>query len=357
MKVLVVGLITNEMNGSSKSFVRLCNLLSQKDNVTAIFPDNKGVFSKLNESCNYYIRNIIPVRRSIRNLLALPLSILYFLSILYRVKPDVVHINDIPWFYLIPFVKLMGIKVTIHSRYIEENTKVKKIISKFLIMADKIIFVSNFNKSQWKLPCKSRSITINNPGLFESDKIENTPDQKYVLPNRYCLVVARVSQDKGIKEAIDFFHRHRNELDGLKLVIAGDSQYPNQEVYKKECKEQVEQLCIQDDVVWLGSVINPRFLYDQASFFIHLPNFQDPFPTTIMEALSSGTGIVTNRNGGIPEQIRNFEGVVLVDKDLLCTDESLSVLKSESKYDRSNEYENRYGEEGFINKIRKAFLN
>jgi glycosyltransferase involved in cell wall biosynthesis len=68
-----------------------------------------------------------------------------------------------------------------------------------------------------------------------------------------------------------------------------------------------------------------------------------------MEALTLGCRIITNLKGGIPEQIRGFEGILLVDSHNVKLNKVIEFMNdSKVRYDRSEEYKKRFGCEKFI---------
>ncbi|MEP1744170.1 MAG: glycosyltransferase [Kangiellaceae bacterium] len=353
MKILAVGAITNEMNGSSRSFIRLCNLLSRENEVNVVLPNLDGVADLLIESINKCIvADISPIRRSFLNIVKAPFSIVRFYLIVRKIKPDVIHINDIPWFYLILVAKVSNVPVTIHSRYIESNRFLKKLISLFLERADKVIFVSDYNKKLWNLNRGNKCVTIHNPGVFDFVEMDLS---NLRLPKKFALIVSRISEDKGIIEVINSYYKLSKIIPDLCLVIAGDYQYNYQKVYKKKCELLVSQLELDDKVIWLGKIDKPHSLYKGCAVYYHLPNFEDPFPTTIMEGLSLNSKIITNCKGGIPEQVEGFSGVFILRSTTSSQEVALFVNDSQTILDRTTLYKDKFGENAFVRKLTSVF--
>ncbi|MEZ0232440.1 MAG: glycosyltransferase [Methylophilaceae bacterium] len=346
MKILMLGTLTNSMNGSARSFVRLCNFLATRHEVYAAVPDLDGIALMLSDQVKeVVVEDISPIRRSLRAVLYLPLSIYKLIHLIRRLKPDVIHINDIPWFYAVAVARFMGIPVVLHSRYYEKNDYVKKVISLFIGKADATIYVSDFNKKMWGVSGNSQ-YRLHNPGIFNL-KLDLSCD----LPPKYALVVSRVSQEKGIYEAIQFFSILALQDEALALVIAGDALYNYQKEYLKQCQGLISALGIESRVLWLGHVVVPHALYMNAELYIHLPNFEDPFPTTMMEALAIGCRILTNGRGGIAEQVEGFDGVLTLKTDDTFDRQADALEKFMSsslpKYDRAQLYKERFDEVRF----------
>jgi glycosyltransferase involved in cell wall biosynthesis len=356
MKILMMGTLTNSMNGSARSFVRLCNFLASKHDVYVVVPNKDGVVMNLsNDISKLIVKNLTPVRRSISSILRIPISMMRLFSLVKEFQPDIIHINDIPWFYGVLVARCMRIPVVIHSRYYEKNKVIKKLISIFVCAADSVIYVSDFNRKMWELT-KGSNFTLHNPGIFNFKF-----DKNLNLPSNYALVVSRISEEKGIRESIRLFSVLAKQDSSIQLVLAGDALYHYQQVYLDDCKKLLKQLGIEDRVVWLGHVSMPHVLYANAKLYIHLPNFEDPFPTTIMEALALGTRIVTNGRGGIKEQIVDFDGTCLIEPNLSVHEIEAKLIQfmntTESKYDRSDLYAKRFNEQQFYAKFEEILLS
>lgn len=356
MKILMMGTLTNSMNGSARSFIRLCNFLASKHDVYVVVPDTEGVVMFISDDIsNLIIKNLTPVRRSITSILRIPVSIARLWSLIKKYQPDIIHINDIPWFYGVLVAKWLNVPVVIHSRYYEKNKIIKKVISLFVGVSDAVVYVSDFNRAMWGVT-KGSHITLHNPGVFNFKF-----DSSLNLPKNYALVVSRISKEKGIREAIQLFSILAKQDNSLHLVLAGDALYGYQKVYLGQCKELLKQLGLEDRVLWLGHVAMPHVLYANTKVYIHLPNFEDPFPTTIMEALALGARIVTNGRGGIKEQIADFDGTCLIAPSLSMREIESTLIQfmnaTSSKYDRTDLYSKRFNEDQFYEKFEEILLS
>lgn len=348
-KLLILGTLTDEMNGSARSFARLCKLMNDPFSVVGVVPDNNGIASFLmNDIEEVEVVNHSPVRRSISNLFSIPISAYRLYKVILRHKPDVIHINDIPWFYVIGIAKLLKIPVTIHSRFYENNNLARGVISWFLCRSNAVIYVSDFNRSLWELDGKANNITLHNPGIFS---INYNSVSDYQLPKKYLLVVARIGEEKGITEAICLFAKLYKVIAELSLVIVGDTLYQYQEEYKNECKALIKELELDSCVYWFGKIKNPHFLYKNSFAFVHLPRFEDPFPTTVMEALAIGCPIVVNRKGGIKEQVSGFEGVFMMHSENQVGELIEFLVNALPSYDRAELYSMKFGEASFKTKF------
>lgn len=308
-KVLIVGTLTDAGNGSARSYVRICNLMQSYFDVVAVAPDDRGVMGDIDWRIKVVVDSGFgPVRRSLVSIARAPVACVRFYILLYRIKPDLVHINDVPWFYLLVPAKFFGVRVVIHSRYFEYNRVARYFIRRFLKLADAIVHVSDYNKKAWGVK-GAKAVTIHNPGVFDFVP----PDRPVTLPDNYLLVVARVSEEKGVHNAIEMFAEVAAFDDTLALVVAGGVTYDYQAGYKSRCVDRLNELGLAGRVHWLGKVESPHYLYRKTRAFVHLPEFEDPFPTTIMESLVFAPRTITSRKGGIPEQVDKVSSALLLD--------------------------------------------
>jgi glycosyltransferase involved in cell wall biosynthesis len=358
-KVLLIGTLTSKLNGSARSFVKLGRAIEENGvQVTSIVPDEQGVYGDCKQDhSSVYVKEIMPLRRNLMRVLSIPIYMYRFFRFLKNKKITKVHINDIPWFYLIPICLLLNIQVTIHSRYIETNPYIRKMIKYILSKAHAVLFVSEYNKKLWSYE-QENGVVINNPGIYLSSNASENSIKALANVKTYFLIVSRISEDKGILESIKLFKMFSDVHSYLKLVIAGDCQYDYQQVYKDKCIELIKLLGLEENIIWLGIIEDTDILYEKTACYIHMPNFEDPFPTTIMESLIHGCPIITVRKGGIPEQIKGFDGVFFNDEmPMIMAEKNCANILSKDKYDRKELYYKRFGWDNFVRKVSFSVLN
>lgn len=351
MRVLITGVLTSRLNGSANSFMRLARALGGAHEVIPLIPDSEGVGRDVvSEFRQARIMKQTPLRRKLGALVRTPRDLFVFWRELGRIEPDLVYINDVPWCYFILACRARGIPAIIHSRYDEPSENVRKLLGVFLRQAARVVFVSDFNRNRWiQEVTAGRSVVIHNPGVTPGPTMPQRP-----VEAQYCLLLARVAPEKGIRQGIELFSQLVHTVPDLWLVIAGDAVYPNQERYREHCVALAKSLGVDDRVKWLGEVSSSGNLFLSCSAFIHLPEFEDPFPTTIMEALILNAPIITTRKGGIPEQVTGFDGVYYIE-DWNVGQIAEKVFHGPS-VDRANEYEKRFGWPGFVSAIQHVVM-
>ncbi|MDH3305934.1 MAG: glycosyltransferase family 4 protein [Acidimicrobiia bacterium] len=140
-------------------------------------------------------------------------------------------------------------------------------------------------------------------------------------PGDYLLFFGRIHPDKGTVEAIEIAERA-----GLPLIIAGiiqDEGYFDQFVKPRLHGEQIK---------YIGPV-GPETrgdLLGGARALLHLINFDEPFGSSVVEAMACGTPVIARRRGSMPELIRDGENGFLV----TSVEEALAAVMASSRTDR-----------------------
>lgn len=204
-------------------------------------------------------------------------------------------------------------KLTKESRYAEE----------LYYAADQIICVSDFITKEVKsiVPNDNKCITVHNgidlnafsPNIKSSICRKNMglTEDDFVL-----LFSGRINREKGISELLDAFLSIK-ELSNIKLLVIGSSFYGGsntEDLFINSLKEKID--CISNRVYFTGFIP-----YDRMPDYLSIADvsvipsiWDDPFPTTVLEAQAMGLPIITTRRGGIPEEVSE-ENAILLETD------------------------------------------
>ncbi len=213
---------------------------------------------------------------------------------------------------------------TIHSFKIKSYVPKNKLLAKFLYRNCKqFITVSKgihekVNKNYNFLPNK----LIYNPIDFESisklSKQEVTDDFQYVL--------SAGSMNKNIKQFNKLIECYANSMlpsKNIKLIILGEGKLKNKWI------KLVENLNLQELVIFKGNVKNPFRYYKNALFTISTSKYEG-MPMVLLESLACGTPIISwNYASGPSEIITNKQNGLLIknqDADKLIDAMNLFVL-------------------------------
>ena len=204
-------------------------------------------------------------------------------------KPDLIHIHAIGPSLLVPFIRLMGMKVVMTNhghnyRHDKWGFFAKKILSlgeywggKY---ADEIIVISSEIGNVVKKRCGRESNLIYN-GVTLPEKTTKTDilEQQGILPGKYILAVGRLVPEKGLH---DLFEAIKKIPGDLQLVIAGDADYETK--YSRKVKKKAGE----DSRIVLTGYITGEYLhqvFSHARQFV-LPSYHEGLPIALLEAMS-----------------------------------------------------------------------
>ena len=127
------------------------------------------------------------------------------------------------------------------------------------------------------------------------------------------LFSGRITQEKGIMELIEAMNM-LEDYPHIKLLVIGSSFYgnaDNENDFAKSLKKKAEPL--KDRIIFTGFIPYsdmPNYL-NIADVSVIPSVWDDPFPTTVLEAQAMGLPIITTRRGGIPEEVTEDNAIEL----------------------------------------------
>ena len=180
---------------------------------------------------------------------------------------------------------------------------VKNVVKK----SNRLITVSNFEKENIKkaFQLEDEKITTVHNGVTNEFKNAFTVDQKetvrakYNLPKEFLLHIGNKDPRKNTKRVLDAFcelkltqHKH------MKLVIVGI----NEETLDAMLQDMYIPLALKKDIILTGYVSDADFpiIFSLATIFL-FPSLREGFGIPILEAMASGTPVITSNTSSMPE--------------------------------------------------------
>ncbi len=142
--------------------------------------------------------------------------------------------------------------------------------------------------------CRSNSIsTIANP--VNLARIEAMAQMKpdLPLPERFIVMVSRLTKGKNVAMAVDALVRSRSDLP---LIILGEGRE------RDALTHQIEQLGLSDRVLMPGFVANPYAIVSRADCYLSASNGEG-FPNGLVEALALGTPAISTNCPSGPSEV------------------------------------------------------
>jgi glycosyltransferase involved in cell wall biosynthesis len=212
-------------------------------------------------------------------------------------SPDVVHIHAIGPSLLVPFARLLGLKVVVTNHGPDYNRQKWGQLAKSMLrlgeklggcFANEIIVISRVIKDIVHKRChRNANLIYNGVSLPILSEQRDYLSQIGVEPQKYILAVARFVPEKGLHDLINVFRR----IDAnFKLVIAGDADHETQ--YSRSLRELVAQ---DKRVVLTGYITGEPLnqVYSHAALFV-LPSYHEGLPIALLEAMSYGVPVLVS---------------------------------------------------------------
>jgi len=202
----------------------------------------------------------------------------------------------------------------------------KAIMNRIARQADVILTVSNASKTDiekyFKIPENTKVHALHNAcsEMFQTIPFEDKEKMQFLYVGR-----ADPYKDVGtIIKAIDILVKKGYE--DIKLILAGspDTRYNN-------TKELTEKLGISKNIRWTGYISNEELvkLYQESTALLH-PSLYEGFGLQIVEAMQSGTPVISS-NGGSLKEICADAAIVLPPKSPELFAENIEMLINSDK--------------------------
>ncbi len=227
-------------------------------------------------------------------------------------KFDVIHDHTAHYGLLAANNSQTPVVMTLHGNFDDNNKRLFQALNN-------PYFVTISDAQAKPVPNLNRIGTVYNGLNMTNYPFSNTNEG-------YLLFVGRISEEKGVHNAIEVANRLRKPLIiAAKLDTSHD---PDVAYFKKFVKP-----FINDQIRWIGEVTEEERneLMSKALAFLHLITWPEPFGLTLIEAMACGCPVVAFRNGSIPEVIEQDKTGFVVE----TVDEAIEAVKQIKNIDRS----------------------
>ncbi len=202
---------------------------------------------------------------------------------------DIVHIHAVGPGLLVPFARLLGLKVVFTNHGPDyDRQKWGKMAKTTLRLgeylggkfANEIIVISQVISDIIARRCKRETnLVYNGVSVPEKSVSTNFLAQQSIIPGNYILAVARFVPEKGLLDLIKTF---KQVGKSCQLVIAGDADH------ETEYSRKVKRTAANDDRIILTGYITGKELnqvYSHAKLFV-MPSYHEGLPIALLEAMS-----------------------------------------------------------------------
>ena len=204
----------------------------------------------------------------------------------------------------------------LHNDLLNQNSKFH---SEVLNSLHKILTVSDYIKSRvCSIEETDKVNTVHNgidlQRFSPHIKCDINREDFGLSPDNFVLLFSgRINKDKGVSELIDAMLKLK-DTSNVKLLILGSSFFGdaiNEDEFIKSLKSKTR--VIADRISFTGFIPYSKMPnYLKLADVAVIPSiWDDPFPTTVLEAQGMGLPIITTYRGGIPEEVTKNNAIML----------------------------------------------
>ena len=223
-----------------------------------------------------------------------------FLAILYAKKShaDILHIHAIGPSLLVPFARILGLKVVMTHHGPDYDRQKWGRLAKWIlrtgermgaIYANEIIVISNVIKDilYKKYNRSDTHLIFNGVTLPEKSRSTEYLNQLGLTSRKYILGIGRFVEEKGFDLLIEAFSKL--DQNQYKLVIAGDADHPS------AYSEKLKQMAREQQVILTGFIKGEKLneIFSNAALFV-LPSFHEGLPIALLEAMSYNLDVLVS---------------------------------------------------------------
>ena len=213
---------------------------------------------------------------------------------------------------------------------------IREFLKVSLKYATKIIFQNRDDKKFFYensiILKQNKTHIVNGSGV----NLEVYPEKK--MPNNLIfLMIARLNEDKGVREYLAAAEMIKSKYPEVKFELAGGFDNYPYSINKEEIKMHIEKGTIN----YLGELQSVQNALERCKVFV-LPSYREGTPRTVLEAMATGRPILTTDVPGCRETVLNgYNGFLVKHNDikslfsgmlkiLNCSKKQLSIMGKNS---------------------------
>lgn len=213
-------------------------------------------------------------------------------------SPDIVHIHAIGPGLIVPFARMLGLKVVTTNHGPDYDRQKWGGVASYMLRlgerlasgwSNRVIVISRVIADivAEKYGRKDTDLIYNGVNPPVHDEAKDYIESLGLVGGRYVVGLARLVKEKGFHDLIEAWSRLRPE--GWKLVIAGDADHPDD--YSRALKERASQ----EGVVMTGFIRGRRLhqLMTHAGLYC-MPSYHEGMPIALLEAMSYGLDAIVS---------------------------------------------------------------
>lgn len=252
------------------------------------------------------------------------------------VKHDLIPLIFWEHFFESPWVPFKNYAARTTLRTIFTNHKYKRILSRSLRNAKKIIAVSSSTKNDIQrfssTPAKKISVVPLGVDVKASktDKIITSSPVKPTKP--YLLFIGAADARRRVDDLVAAYNNLKAEGNDIQLVLAGENFLSPEKIPNKIVRDEVLNSSYKDDILTVGYIDDAmkKELFNGALAFVY-PTLYEGFGIPVLESMLFSCPIISYSNSSIPEV---SGGHALLARDWSEIKEAVEKLQAMSESDK-----------------------
>ena len=197
---------------------------------------------------------------------------------------------------------------------------------------------------QNKVACITGTVNLNQFCPDPNGKAVTRKSLSIGVDRTTALFVGNLKRDKGVYDLIDAFAQHIKHKSNSILYICGEG--PE----SQGLHDQIQQLQLTEHVRLVGTVPSDQVhRWMKAADVLILPSYHEGMPNVVMEAMCCGTPVIATQVGGLPAELGQSQGAVLVPvKDVPAITQAIdNILSNPHKHAQMSAAAAHQGQERF----------
>lgn len=288
---------------------------------------------------------------------------IYFYKIIKIQHFDILYVNTLACFSISLLTKIQGRKNIIHVHEIISKPKIVNFVtsSVALFSADKIIAVSEAVKLNMHAQFYKDKIAVVHNGIKD---LKHTNIVKKDTNKITFTLIGRIMPEKGQWFLLDALSHIKDDIEGKAnfLLVGGPPPY-RKELFI-ELEKEITKKGLNNLVTLIGFLENTKDILAKTDVSLVPSIMADPFPTTVIEAMSFSKPVITTDHGGAKEIIEDGENGYLIKKgdSIALSNKIMSMIENRDNISKMGNNARTYYLENltidnFKNRFLKEFLD
>ena len=222
------------------------------------------------------------------------------LGVIYArfLKPDILHIHAIGPSVMVPFAKLLGLKVVVTNHGPDYDRQKWGRLAKHILRlgekwgtkyADKVIVISNTIKyilaSKYK--CYDSTLIYNGVNIPITTSNTSYIESLGLRKHKYIIGVGRFVPEKGFHDLVKAFLKLKEP--GCLLVLVGDADH------ETEYSRKLKKIAKKNNVILTGFIKGEKLneIFSHAKLFV-MPSYHEGLPIALLEAMSYNLDVLVS---------------------------------------------------------------